>query len=47
MPVLMCTGFAERSDAERARHAGIRKVLSKPYTMHDIASAVRQALDNV
>jgi CheY-like chemotaxis protein len=46
MPVLMCTGFAEKSDAEKARDAGIRKVLSKPYNVNDIAAAVREALDN-
>ncbi len=45
MPVLMCTGFAEKSDAEKARDAGIRKVLSKPYNVNDIAAAVREALD--
>lgn len=45
MPVLMCTGFAEKSDFAKARDAGIRKVLSKPYNVNDIAAAVREALD--
>ena len=45
MPVLMCTGFAEKTDAEKARDAGIRKVLNKPYNVNDIAAAVREALD--
>ena|GEM_PF-1803836 len=45
MPVLMCTGFAEKTDADKAREAGISKVISKPYNVHDIAAAVREALD--
>ena len=45
VPIIMCTGFAEKSDLDRARAAGIYRVLTKPYTMHEIASAVREALD--
>jgi CheY-like chemotaxis protein len=45
IPVLMCTGFAEKSDTDKARDAGIRKVVSKPYNVYDIAAAVREVLD--
>ena len=45
IPIIMCTGFAEKTDADRARAAGICKVLSKPYNLQEIAAAVRDALD--
>lgn len=45
VPIIMCTGYAEKTDADKARKAGICKVLSKPYNLQEIASAVREALD--
>ena len=45
IPVLMCTGLAEKSDADKANKAGILKVVAKPYNMYDIAAAIREVLD--
>ncbi len=45
LPIILCTGYAEKTDTDRARKAGICKVLSKPFNLQEIASAVREALD--
>jgi len=45
VPIIMCTGYAEKNDADKAREAGICKLLSKPYNLQEIAAAVREVLD--
>ena len=44
-PIVLCTGFSELIDGEKAREIGIRVFLHKPITRDDLARAVREALD--
>lgn len=45
MPVIICTGFSEMIDEEKAAALGIRALIMKPVIRADLAKAVRQALD--
>lgn len=44
-PIIVCTGFSEVFDPQRAQSIGIRRVLMKPLTMESIAHAVRGVLE--
>jgi len=44
-PIIICTGFSEVFDKQRAQAMGIRQILMKPLTMEAIAHAVREVLD--
>ena len=46
MNVLICTGFSEKTSAERADTLGIKGFVMKPIVMRDLAAAVRRALDD-
>jgi len=46
IPVIICTGFSETINAEKARSIGIRELLMKPFTIKDIAQAMRKALSS-
>jgi PAS domain S-box-containing protein len=41
LPVLLCTGYSDDLDQERARLAGIRQLLHKPFDAHVLLDAVR------
>jgi PAS domain S-box-containing protein len=43
-PIIVCTGFSEVFDQQRAQAIGIRQTLMKPMTMKALAHAVREAL---
>jgi CheY-like chemotaxis protein len=45
IPIILCTGFSDPANEEKARSVGIRKFLFKPLVMQDLAAAVREALD--
>jgi PAS domain S-box-containing protein len=45
LPVILCTGFSERIDAERARTIGCQGFLMKPVSLKDLALLVRNVLD--
>ncbi|MDA8165572.1 MAG: response regulator, partial [Desulfobacteraceae bacterium] len=45
LPVILCTGFSESMNVEKARALGIRQLLMKPVIMSELARAVRAALD--
>jgi CheY-like chemotaxis protein len=45
IPVILCSGFSEGIDAEKAKAMGIRCFLLKPVLLRDLADAVRRALD--
>ena len=47
IPIILCTGFSDQANEERALAMGIRAVLLKPLAMRDIAEAVRNVLDEV
>ena len=47
MPIILCTGYSEIMDADRAASMGIRKFLAKPVDNNVLARSVREVLDVV
>ncbi len=45
MPIILCSGFSEKIDAEKTKELGIRKYIEKPLYMSDVVVAVRKVLD--
>jgi PAS domain S-box-containing protein len=45
MPIILCTGFNENIDEEKAKEIGIRQYIEKPLKRGDLAKLVRQVLD--
>ena len=45
MPIIMCTGFSELVDADKAMAAGIKAFAMKPLTKREIAGTIRKVLD--
>ncbi|MEJ5360285.1 MAG: PAS domain S-box protein [Desulfobacterales bacterium] len=45
VPVILCTGFGEPEEEQKARAFGIRAVLHKPLLRRELAEAVRRVLD--
>ncbi|MDR3570143.1 MAG: PAS domain S-box protein [Syntrophobacteraceae bacterium] len=45
LPILLCTGFSEQTDAEKAERIGIKGFLMKPVVLKDLAAMVRKVLD--
>ena len=44
MSVLMMTGFASEGQRAQASHNAVERVISKPFSLKDICSAVEEAL---
>jgi len=44
LPVIICTGYSQNIDAERATQLGIRAFVMKPILINELAAAVRKAL---
>ncbi len=44
LPVVICTGYSQTIDQERAKQKGIRAFVMKPILINAIAAAVRKAL---
>ncbi len=47
VPVIMCTGFSDKIDRERALEIGAHNYIEKPLDKIQLASIVRKTLDNV
>ena len=45
IPILLCTGHSELVDEEKAKAAGIRELLRKPFMPQTLVVAIRRALD--
>jgi PAS domain S-box-containing protein len=45
VPVILCTGFSDLIDQERAEQIGINKFLTKPVGKEELAKAIREILD--
>ena len=45
MPTILCTGFSEKIDEEKAKEIGIRQYIEKPFNMLDLAHLLRKVLD--
>lgn len=46
MPFILCTGFSEMINEEKAREIGIQEYIKKPVHRKEMAIIVRRALDN-
>jgi PAS domain S-box-containing protein len=44
LPVILCTGFSEKMNAERARSLGIKGFLLKPVLLNELAVTIRKVL---
>ncbi|MEW6674291.1 MAG: PAS domain S-box protein [Thermodesulfobacteriota bacterium] len=45
IPIILCSGYSERINAEKAASLGIRKYLEKPLIMNDFVISIRNVLD--
>lgn len=45
IPVIICTGFSNVMDQEKAYHMGIKGFLMKPVTISELSKSIRTALD--
>ena len=45
IPVIICTGFSERMNAEKAKGMGVRGFLMKPVSWSEMSEMVRKVLD--
>jgi PAS domain S-box-containing protein len=45
IPVILCTGFADPANAEKARKMGIAEVIKKPFGIQEFGETIRRALD--
>ena len=45
MPVIICTGYSERMSAKKAEALGVSKYIEKPIDLRNLASSLREVLD--
>jgi CheY-like chemotaxis protein len=45
IPIILCTGFSEAVDEDKARAEGIREFVMKPFTTKEMADTIRRVLD--
>jgi PAS domain S-box-containing protein len=45
LPIVLCTGFSERVNGDVVGKKGIREFAMKPFTLQEISTVVRKALD--
>ncbi|MBI5581645.1 MAG: PAS domain S-box protein [Deltaproteobacteria bacterium] len=45
LPILLCTGFSEKSSPERAKSLGFQGFLMKPFGLRELAGTVRKMLE--
>ena len=45
LPIILCTGYTEKIDVQKARSIGIKEVLMRPVAIRDLATGARRALD--
>jgi len=43
--VIICTGYSERMSEKRAETLGVSKYIEKPIDLRNLASALREVLD--
>ncbi|MFH1241354.1 MAG: PAS domain S-box protein [Pseudomonadota bacterium] len=44
MPVILCSGFSDRIDRDKAKEIGIKRLTMKPLVMRDLAVIIRETL---
>jgi DNA-binding NtrC family response regulator len=45
IPIIICTGFSNMMNPEKASQMGIKGFLMKPLTMSDLSKGIRNVLD--
>jgi DNA-binding NarL/FixJ family response regulator len=45
VPVIICTGYSQTMDFERAKQIGIKAFVMKPILINEIAASIRKVLD--
>jgi PAS domain S-box-containing protein len=45
LPIVLCTGFSDRVNEEMLKSMGIRGLMLKPLTIHELAHSVRMAIE--
>ena len=45
VPIILCTGFSEQIDANKAEEMGISAFVMKPIVMREFANTIRKVLD--
>lgn len=45
LPIVLCTGFSDRVNEEMLQSMGIRGLMLKPLTIHELAHSVRMAIE--
>jgi PAS domain S-box-containing protein len=45
LPIILCTGFSEQINAEKAKALGVRGFIQKPILLNEISSLIREVLD--
>jgi len=45
IPIVLCTGYSEFIDEEKAREIGIQAIVMKPFVRNELARTVRNVLD--
>jgi len=45
IPIILCTGFNEMVDENRAKEMGINAFVMKPFVTNEIANTIRDVLD--
>jgi len=46
IPVILCTGYSEHINEDKAKRSGIRAFIVKPVVLSEFASTIRRVLDN-
>jgi len=46
MPIILCTGYSELINEEKAKEMGICKYLLKPVENRELSKAIREVMDN-
>lgn len=44
LPIILCTGFSETVDEEKAEGLGIKEYVQKPFTVTEISNMIRRTL---
>jgi two-component system, cell cycle sensor histidine kinase and response regulator CckA len=45
IPVILCTGYSDKIDEEKAKKIGVRSYVMKPIVMSDLAKTIRDVMD--
>jgi PleD family two-component response regulator len=46
IPIIMCTGFDDKTDVAMAKEIGIQEFVMKPLNKSKLAKTIRKVLDN-